>query len=115
METGSPDDSGTGVSSTPSACRTSDSTGTLQRTGWWDGRQCSDTSLSEARPEADARFPSHEADCVGRAGTLPRLRSLLVQQHGTLIGERYFRGATRTRTANIKSASKTIVAAATRH
>jgi CubicO group peptidase (beta-lactamase class C family) len=45
-----------------------------------------------------------------RAAQLPRLRSLVVQVDGKIIGERYFRGATRTRRANIKSASKSIIA-----
>lgn len=44
-----------------------------------------------------------------RAATLPRLRSLLVQQHGELVAERYFHGATAARPANIKSASKTVL------
>jgi CubicO group peptidase (beta-lactamase class C family) len=46
-----------------------------------------------------------------RAATLPRLRSLLVQSRGRLVGERYYRGATRATRANIKSASKSIVSA----
>ncbi len=46
-----------------------------------------------------------------RAAALPRLRSLLVQQHGTIVGERYFHGATAARAANIKSASKSVISA----
>jgi CubicO group peptidase (beta-lactamase class C family) len=46
-----------------------------------------------------------------RAAELPRLRSMLVQVRGRLVGERYFHGATRTRRANIKSASKSIISA----
>ncbi|HEY0972348.1 MAG TPA: serine hydrolase [Gemmatimonadales bacterium] len=45
-----------------------------------------------------------------RAAALPRLRSLLVQQHGELVAERYYEGATAARPANIKSASKTVLA-----
>ena len=44
-----------------------------------------------------------------RAAELPRLRSLLVQHRGRLVGERYFRGASRSSRANIKSASKSII------
>jgi len=46
-----------------------------------------------------------------RAAELPRLRSLLVQSRGRIVGERYFRGATRARRANIKSASKSVISA----
>ncbi|MDQ3997456.1 MAG: serine hydrolase, partial [Gemmatimonadota bacterium] len=46
-----------------------------------------------------------------RAAELPRLRSLLVEWRGMVIGERYFRGATRTAPANIKSASKSVISA----
>jgi CubicO group peptidase (beta-lactamase class C family) len=44
-----------------------------------------------------------------RAAELPSLRSLLVQHRGELVGERYFRGATRAGRANIKSASKSVI------
>lgn len=50
------------------------------------------------------------ADVVARAATLPRLRSLLVSVDGRLVEERYFHGATAARTANLKSASKSIIA-----
>jgi CubicO group peptidase (beta-lactamase class C family) len=50
------------------------------------------------------------ADAYARARELPRLRSLLVHWHGSLIREHYFRGATRAQPANIKSASKSIIA-----
>jgi CubicO group peptidase (beta-lactamase class C family) len=51
------------------------------------------------------------ARAYARAAQMPRLRSLLVEWRGLVIGERYYRGATRTSTANIKSASKSVVAA----
>jgi CubicO group peptidase (beta-lactamase class C family) len=51
------------------------------------------------------------ARAYARAAELPRLRSLLVEWRGMLIGERYFRGATRTTPANIKSASKSVISA----
>ena len=51
------------------------------------------------------------AEAYARARALPRLRSLLVHWRRSLVREHYFRGATRTQPANIKSASKTIIAA----
>jgi CubicO group peptidase (beta-lactamase class C family) len=51
------------------------------------------------------------ARAYARAAELPRLRSLLVEWRGIVVGERYFRGATRAMPANIKSASKSIISA----
>jgi CubicO group peptidase (beta-lactamase class C family) len=51
------------------------------------------------------------ARAYARAAELPRLRSLLVEWRGLVIGERYFRGATRSAPANIKSASKSLISA----
>jgi len=51
------------------------------------------------------------APIYAQARQLPRLRSLLVQSRGRLVGERYFHGATRARRANIKSASKSVISA----
>lgn len=45
------------------------------------------------------------------ADSLPQLRSLLVQWHGEVIAEHYARGVRPTALANIKSASKSIIAA----
>jgi CubicO group peptidase (beta-lactamase class C family) len=45
------------------------------------------------------------------ADALPRLRSLIVQWKGDIVGERYYGGATRATRANIKSASKSIMSA----
>ncbi|MGH7463896.1 MAG: serine hydrolase domain-containing protein [Longimicrobiales bacterium] len=45
-----------------------------------------------------------------RAVELPRLHSLLVARHGELLREEYFRGPGRNGRANIKSASKSIIA-----
>lgn len=53
--------------------------------------------------------PSWE-DVAVDAARLPRLRSLLVSVDGQLRVERYFHGASVNRTANIKSASKSIIA-----
>ena len=47
---------------------------------------------------------------VAEGAKLTRLRSLLISVNGTLVEERYFRGATAARAANIKSASKSIIA-----
>ena len=53
-----------------------------------------------------------DLDAAAKAAAgLPRLRSLLVSQRGTLILERYFRGARATTPANIKSASKSVISA----
>ncbi len=51
------------------------------------------------------------AGVYARAAALPRLRSLLVARQGTLLREAYFNGATASRRANIKSASKSIISA----
>ncbi|AHG93735.1 beta-lactamase (plasmid) [Gemmatirosa kalamazoonensis] len=51
------------------------------------------------------------AEVYARAATLPKLRSLLVEQRDTLVAERYFGGARRDRPANLKSASKSVVSA----
>lgn len=45
------------------------------------------------------------------ADTMPRLRSLLVQWRDTLVREQYWRGGAPRRLANIKSASKSVLAA----
>jgi CubicO group peptidase (beta-lactamase class C family) len=45
------------------------------------------------------------------ASELPRLRSLLVSHKGSLILERYYNGARASQPANIKSASKSVIAA----
>ncbi|HEX6051608.1 MAG TPA: serine hydrolase [Gemmatimonadaceae bacterium] len=70
---------------------------------------------SPTRGASRAASPSTVADSAllaqayAQARTLPRLRSLLVHWRGSLIREHYFHGATRARTANIKSASKSII------
>ena len=50
-------------------------------------------------------------EAVRAAAEMPRLHSLLVSWHGNLLVERYFNGARATRSANIKSASKSIISA----
>ena len=51
------------------------------------------------------------AAAYARAGELPRLRSMLVQWKGEIVGEAYYGGATRASRANIKSASKSVISA----
>jgi CubicO group peptidase (beta-lactamase class C family) len=69
-------------------------------------------AVARVRPAGTARLDTARlARAYARAAELPRLRSLLVEWRGIVIGERYFRGATRTTPTNIKSASKTIVSA----
>jgi CubicO group peptidase (beta-lactamase class C family) len=46
-----------------------------------------------------------------RAREMPRLRSMVVQWKGEIVGEEYYRGHTRNTRANIKSASKSIISA----
>src|SRR5919109_2076243 len=59
-----------------------------------------------------ARLESvHHARALERAKELPRLRSLLISIDGELVEERYFNGARAGHTANLKSASKSILSA----
>ncbi|MDQ3698757.1 MAG: beta-lactamase family protein [Gemmatimonadota bacterium] len=51
------------------------------------------------------------AQATARAAELPRLRSLLIAYDGGIVTERYFRGARADRGVNIKSVSKSIIAA----
>ena len=63
------------------------------------------------RPAAIRLDTARLARAFAVAAQLPRLQSLVVEWRGLVVGERYFRGATRTTPANIKSASKSIIAA----
>ena len=54
--------------------------------------------------------PAQRAAVVERAAALPRLRSLLVSVGGEIVEEHYFNGATARSQANLKSASKTLIA-----
>ncbi|MGH7636650.1 MAG: serine hydrolase domain-containing protein, partial [Gemmatimonadaceae bacterium] len=60
---------------------------------------------------ADRLDSARLAVAFERAADLPRLRSLIVQWRGQVVGEEYFNGARPTTRANIKSASKSIVSA----
>ncbi len=55
--------------------------------------------------------PVNFEPAVKAATALPRLHSLLVSRRGQLVLERYFHGATASRLANIKSASKSVISA----
>ena len=55
--------------------------------------------------------PSRLQAAYDRAAQLPRLRSFLISVDGQLVAERYYRGASRARTANVKSVSKSIISA----
>ena len=59
---------------------------------------------------APALDPALRAVIVERATSLPRLRSLLVSVDGELVEEHYFNGANAGSQANLKSASKTLIA-----
>ena len=63
-----------------------------------------DGERGESRLDPDLR-----AVVLEQADQLPRLRSLLVSIDGELVEEHYYHGASARRTANLKSASKTIV------
>ena len=60
-------------------------------------------------PVLPARGPDLTA-AGDAAAKLPRLRSLLVSWRGSLVLERYYNGTSRERLANIKSASKSVIA-----
>jgi CubicO group peptidase (beta-lactamase class C family) len=58
-----------------------------------------------------ARQPATFESLAKSASELPRLRSLLVSHKGQIVLERYFNGARAAQAANIKSASKSVIAA----
>ncbi len=62
-------------------------------------------------PSVRSLDPAILRPAFDRAAQLPKLRSLLIAVDGSLVGERYYRGATRARTANVKSVSKSIISA----
>ena len=56
--------------------------------------------------------PAASLEAAAKAASeLPRLRSLLVSHKGSLVLERYYNGARASQLANIKSASKSVIAA----
>lgn len=60
-----------------------------------------DALTEESAPDLESIFVA--------ADEISSVRSLLIQQHGQLIGERYFNGRRGTKPYNIKSASKSII------
>ena len=68
------------------------------------------TTATDTAPRIVALDSARLARAYDRAAELPRLRSLLVQWRDTLVGERYFAGARATTPANVKSASKSVLA-----
>ena len=74
---------------------------------WLVGSAASGTAAANDVPVLDG---VHRARILERAARLPRLRSLLVSVRGELIEEHYFNGTSARRSANLKSASKTIIA-----
>jgi CubicO group peptidase (beta-lactamase class C family) len=73
------------------------------------------SAVSATAQSPDRRPASLDPALLDRAfaqgSQLPRLRSLIIAQDGHVIGERYYGGATRARTANVKSVSKSIISA----
>ena len=67
-------------------------------------------SAAPGRKAPAALDPAQSAAIVERAAALPRLRSLLVAVGGEIVEEHYFNGATARSQANLKSASKTLIA-----
>jgi CubicO group peptidase (beta-lactamase class C family) len=75
--------------------------------------QANGASAPSARPAVGAARldTARLARAYARAAELSRIRSLLVEWRGLVIGERYFRGTTRATPVNIKSASKSVISA----
>jgi CubicO group peptidase (beta-lactamase class C family) len=67
------------------------------------------TSMTDAEAESTRLDPTVRARALERAKDLPRLRSLLISINGELVEERYFNGARASQTANVKSASKSLL------
>lgn len=79
-----------------------------------DARQGADSASWTPPPPArmaDRLDTARLAAAYERAADMPRLRSIIVQWRGAVVGEEYFNGARATARANIKSASKSIVSA----
>jgi CubicO group peptidase (beta-lactamase class C family) len=76
-----------------------------------DGRAAPPRHPTAAAPRPASLDTARLSAAYARAAQLPKLRSLLVQWHDTLVAERYFGGATAARPANLKSASKSVISA----
>jgi CubicO group peptidase (beta-lactamase class C family) len=58
---------------------------------------------------AQGQTPASLDEARAAAAQLPRLRSLLVAQHGKTLAEYYAKGITRQRVTNVKSVSKSVI------
>jgi CubicO group peptidase (beta-lactamase class C family) len=81
-----------------------------------EGRAAADAWTPAAAAATAAQPPAAPdaarlADAYARAARLPKLRSLVVVWRDSIVAERYYRGASRDRPANLKSASKSVVSA----
>jgi CubicO group peptidase (beta-lactamase class C family) len=65
----------------------------------------------EVHAESKSLDPTLHARALERATELPRLRSLLISINREMVEERYFNGARPAHTANLKSASKSLLSA----
>jgi CubicO group peptidase (beta-lactamase class C family) len=65
------------------------------------------TTSAAGQPGRAPRFD----EAASAAASMPRLHSLLVQHRGTLVFEGYWRGARADQAANVKSVSKSVIAA----
>lgn len=68
-------------------------------------------TATESGCESTRLEPTLHARALERANDLPRLRSLLISIDGELVEERYFNAARSSQTANLKSASKSLISA----
>lgn len=63
-----------------------------------------------AQPSLDTETNENDLEQIfAEAESINSLRSLIIQQNGEVISERYFKGRTPNRAFNIKSASKSII------
>lgn len=66
--------------------------------------------LAQTHPAGTPKSNTAElADIYTQAQSIGTIKSLMIQQHGKLLGEKYYGKASRRRTTNIKSASKSII------
>ena len=68
-------------------------------------------TAAPVRAESTKLDPILHARALERAKELPRLQSLLISIDGELVEERYFNGARAAQSANLKSASKSLLSA----
>ncbi len=68
-------------------------------------------AITIAQPSFDDEISSSNSleNIFAEAESINSLRSLIIQQHGEIISERFFKGRSRSQAFNIKSASKSII------